>query len=158
MVAASASNLNRVLKQAHEQAYDFVVVDCPGQDARALATVALAADYSVLVMRPSMPDFEVAAIVRDALVEWRRPYALLLSQAPPTFSRRLQAWCRTCRALVTFVEAELFSRFDFQDALADGFGVTEWAPTGPAAAEAHAVFEWIWNQASGDQNDEMQVA
>jgi len=158
VVAASASNLNQVLGQAREQGYDFVVVDCPGHNARALATVALAADYSILVMRPTMPDVEVAAVIRDALVEWQRSYAVLLSQAPPTFSRRLQGWCRASSALGTVVEAHLVSRVDYQDALAGGFGVTEWAPTGPAAAEAHAVFDWIWNQASGDQNDETQVA
>jgi len=42
----------------------------------------------------------------------------------------------------------IVQRNDHQDALGAGFGVTEFAPDGKAAAEIYALWQWVWQAMS----------
>ena len=51
----------------------------------------------------------------------------------------------------------IVERNDHQDALGSGFGVTEFAPDGKAAAEIRSLWLWVWQAMTAETNDHGQV-
>jgi chromosome partitioning protein len=151
VVAVKLRDLGVTLQRARDDGYDVAIIDTPAQDVDALAAAATAAHFSILVCRPTWPDIEVAAVIRDALQSAGRPYGILLTQTPPVLNRRLQGWLATSSALGAVVDGFLVYRLAYQDAQGAGLGVTEWEPNGPAAREVRGVFSWILANVSGDR-------
>jgi chromosome partitioning protein len=158
VTATSVAGLHNLLQRAANAGYQMAIIDTPGNDIGALAASVVAADLSLLVARPTQPDIEVAAQVRDAIEAAGRSFAILVVQAPPVLSRRLQAWLQTCCALGLVATVSMGARFDFQDALAYGAGVTEWNPRGAAAHEVWGVLGWIQRKLNGGDHDATQAA
>jgi chromosome partitioning protein len=158
VTTTTVAGLNDLLQRAANAGYQLAIIDSPAHDIGALAASVVLADLALVVARPTHPDFEVAAQVRDAVAAAGRLYAILVVQAPPVFSRRLQAWLQSCRTLGLVVTVCLGSRFDFQDALACGAGVTEWDPRGAAAHEVWGVLGWIQRKLNGGDHDATQAA
>jgi chromosome partitioning protein len=154
VIAAKLADVPELLNTAEGLGYSCVAIDTAGHDARALAAVSGMVDLSVIVVRPTRADVEVAMAVRSRITG---PYAILLSQTPPVLSARLRSWRKAAAAMGTVVDVMLGYRMDFQDSFAAGAGVTEWAPSNPAAHEVRAAFEWIWGKLREEsQNAEMQ--
>ena len=55
--------------------------------------------------------------------------------------------------LGVLAEPMLYARMDFQDAIAAGLGVTEYARGGRAAWEIEALWRWIRTQFEGTQSE-----
>lgn len=158
VTATSVTGLPDLLRRAANAGYQLAIIDTPGHDIGALAASVVAADLTMLVARPTQPDIEVAAQVRDAIEAAGRTFAILVVQAPPVLSRRLEAWQQTCCTLGLVATVTLGARFDFQDALAYGAGVTEWNPRGAAAHEVWGVLGWIQRKLNGGDHGTTQAA
>jgi hypothetical protein len=76
--------------------------------------------------------------------------AFVLNQCPPTprSSRSLEA-AAGLRLLGVLADPMMSARADFQDAMAAGLGVTEYAPEGKAAQEAKALWDWVKKELRG---------
>ncbi|MBR0754319.1 ParA family protein [Bradyrhizobium jicamae] len=123
--------------------FDLVVVDTPAHDGRTIAHAVKAADLALIVTQPTMLATSVAMRLRNLFLDHGIPFAILLSQTPPTLSARLVQWIDNHRLLGTVVQGQLAYRFAYQDAIAVGMGVSEYEPEGRAAAEVQIVTEWI---------------
>jgi hypothetical protein len=66
----------------------------------------------------------------------------------PRSSRSLEA-AAGLKMLGVLADPMMTTRADYQDAIAAGFGVTEYAPEGKAAQEAVALWGWVKKQARG---------
>ena len=135
--------LHAILEGLAEAGFTIAVFDTAANSASA-RLVAPAADICLLPTRPTRLDVDVAAATFRAACLAERKAALLLNQCPPTYpsSRTRQAE----QALTRFgvlATPTLCARMDFQDAIAIGLGVTEYACEGKAAQEIEALWGWI---------------
>ncbi|MBR1215556.1 ParA family protein [Bradyrhizobium sp. JYMT SZCCT0180] len=123
--------------------FDLVVVDTPAHDGNTIADAVNVAHLALIVTQPTMLATSVAMRLRNLFIDHDIPFAILLSQTPPTLTARLVQWTDNHRRLGTVVQGQLAYRFAYQDAIAVGMGVVEYEPDGRAATEVQIVTEWI---------------
>jgi chromosome partitioning protein len=134
-----ARTLDTALSRLRSAAYDLALVDTPGVDSPAVNLAMRAADFCLVPCRPTATDLRGAMPTVHALIRLTKPFAFVLSQCPPRSARVDEARAGLA-ALVLVAEPPIVSRADHQDALAAGLGVTEFNPTGQAAAEMRALW------------------
>jgi chromosome partitioning protein len=130
----------------HGGEFDLVVIDTPAHDGDALARVVRLADLTVIVTQPTLLANAVAVHLRDVFLDFGIPYAILLTQTPPSLTQRLDHWIRSHRLLGTVVDTQFAYRMDYQDAVPLGKGVVEYNPQGRAAQEVHGATDWLLNR------------
>jgi chromosome partitioning protein len=97
---------------------------------------------------------DVTAVTFRAACLAERKAALLLNQCPPTYPNLRTS--EAAKALTRFgvlAAPTLCARIDFQDAIATGLGVTEYAREGKAALEIEALWGWIRAQLDSTQSE-----
>lgn len=147
VVAAKASNLGKLLKQAEEGGADLVLIDTPPTDT---AEARLATRNADIVLIPSRPDlWDVLAIestwgmTRDE----RKPAWVVLNACPAASPGMVRDALATLGS--TSVEVSpwrIGHRVAFGFAKNDGRGVAEYEPQGKAAEEMGALFDWTMNR------------
>jgi chromosome partitioning protein len=102
------------------------------------------AHFCLLPVRPSVADIEASKPTVRYLNEHAKPFAFVLNQCP-TGGRtsRTQNARMALQLLGGLCNPTLAHRSDHVDALAAGFGVTEFSPYGKAADEIRAVLQWL---------------
>lgn len=128
---------------ANAERYDLVILDTPAHDWSAFALAIAVADLTVVVSSLNAFDLTVAIKVRDVLVEFQRPYAILMNKVGPRWSQRLTIWAEVYRALGVVIEPPITHLVAFPDAVGVGMSVHEYEPGGRADVEAEQAFEWI---------------
>jgi chromosome partitioning protein len=125
--------------ERHAREADFVVVDSPPH-AELEARIAVRAAGLVLVpLQPSPLDlWSTATTLRLAREEGRKVLAVL-NRVPARSSLIETVVAELARDGVVVATARLGSRVAFAQAMARGRGVSETAPSGPAAAEIAAL-------------------
>jgi chromosome partitioning protein len=135
--------LSAILSGLAGAGFTLAIFDTAGADNSAVSMVADAADLCLLPARPTRLDVEATATTFRAAFLAKRKAAFVLNQCPPNY--------RSCRAseaskalvnLGVLAEPLLSMRMDYQDALARGFGVTEYAREGRAAQDVEALWRW----------------
>jgi len=126
--------------------FDLIVIDTPAHDGDALARVVRLADLTVIVTQPTLLANAVAVRLRDVFIDFGVPYAILLTQTPPTLTQRLDRWIQNHRLLGTVVDTQFAYRMDYQDAVPLGLAVIEYNPQGRAAQEVLGVTDWLLNR------------
>lgn len=145
---SSASELAPALTTLEKQRFSLVVIDTAGHD-NALASAAIqASDFCLVPTRPTPADLEATQSTLEAIQSMRRKFAFVLNQAPVRSSRLSEA-AAGLRVLGVLAEPSISQRNDYQDALGQGQGVTEFNPTGKAAAEVAALWAWIHRKMKG---------
>jgi chromosome partitioning protein len=122
-----------ILEGLAEVGFTIAIFDTAANGATA-RLVALAADICLLPTRPTRLDVDVAAATFRVACLAERKAALLLNQCPPTYPNLRTS--EAAKALMRFgvlAAPTLCARMDFQDAIAIGLGVTEYACEGKAA-------------------------
>ena len=77
----------------------------------------------------------------------KRKAAFVLNQCPPNYrSARASEAAKGLTSLGVLAEPLLSARMDYQDALARGFGVTEFSRDGRAAREVQELWRWSCEQ------------
>ncbi len=124
--------------------FTIAIFDTPGADNAAARFVTEAADLCLLPTRPTCLDVEATAATFRAVFLAKRKAAFVLNQCPPTYrSSRTSESAKGLTRLGVLAEPLLYARMDFQDAIAAGLGVTEYARNGRAAQEVGALWNWV---------------
>jgi chromosome partitioning protein len=139
--------------------FTLALVDTAGADGATARLVTQAADLCLLPARPTRLDVEATAATFRAAFLAKRKAAFVLNQCPPTHrSARASEAAKELVRLGALAEPMLSSRIDFQDAIAAGLGVTEYARESKAAEEIEALWNWSRAQFQADNRTTRQVA
>jgi chromosome partitioning protein len=151
--------LKAILAALDRKGFTVAVLDTAGVDSATSHLAMQAADLCLMPARPSRLDIEATGTTFRAVVRMGRSVAFVLNQCPPMpkSSRALEA-AAGLKMLGVLAEPMISTRADFQDALAAGLGVTEYAPDGKAAQEALALWDWAQKQLRGKGDVTQQAA
>jgi chromosome partitioning protein len=146
--------LREILEGLAGIGFTIAIFDTASADTAAARFVTGSADLCLLPTRPTLLDVEATAATFRAVYLAKRMAAFVLNQCPSTYrsSRTSEAAKRLMR-LGVLAEPMLYARMDFQDAIAAGLGVTEYARGGRAAWEIEALWNWIRTQFEGTQSE-----
>jgi chromosome partitioning protein len=146
--------LSAILDGLAGAGFTLAIFDTAGADNAAIRLVTEAADLCLLPARPARLDVEATAATFRAVFLAKRKAAFVLNQCPPTYrSSRAGDAAKGLTALGVLAEPMLSARMDYQDAIAAGLGVTEYAREGRAAQEVEALWRWVRTQFRGGAND-----
>ncbi len=144
---ARLRRLGAILHRLDDAGFTLAIFDTPGVDSEVVQAVAETADLCLLPVRPTVLDIEAAADTFRAAYFANRKAAFVLNQCPATpRSARANDAARKLSRLGVLAEPMIAARIDYQDAIAAGLGVTEYAGGGRAAYEVNALWSWIESQ------------
>jgi chromosome partitioning protein len=145
--------LRAILEGLAEAGFTLALFDTAAADRTAARYVTEAADLCLLPARPTLVDVDVTIETFRAVFLAKRKAAFVLNQCPPTYgSIRATEAAKGLLWLGILAEPMLSARMDFQDAVAAGLGVTEYAREGKAAQEIVALWSWIRTQLEGTES------
>ena len=123
--------------------FTLAVFDTAEADRGALSLVINSVDLCLLPARPTRLDVDATAATFRSVFLAKRG-AFVLNQCPSTYrSLRASEAGEQLIRLGVLAEPMLPASIDFQDAIAAGLGVTEYARGGKAAQEIEALWHWI---------------
>jgi chromosome partitioning protein len=131
----------------------LAIFDTPGVDSEATQVVAGAANLCLLPARPTVLDIEAAADTFRAAYFGNRRAAFILNQCPPTPRSARATDAAQKLSLGVLAEPMIAARIDYQDAIAAGLGVTEYAGSGRAADEIKSLWSWIETQLMSPEHE-----
>jgi chromosome partitioning protein len=135
--------LRAILEGLAGAGFTLAVFDTAGADGPSVRLVTEAADLCLLPARPTIMDVEATAGTFRAVFLAKRKAAFVLNQCPATYrSSRAGDAAKGLTALGVLAEPMLFTRMDYQDAIAAGVGVTEYGRDSRAAQEMRALWNW----------------
>lgn len=144
------SNLGAILEGLEGIGFTLAIFDTAGSDSAAARFVTEAADICLLPTRPTRLDVAATAATFRAAFLANRKAAFVLNQCPANFrGARTSDAARDLTVLGVLAEPMLSMRVDFQDAMARGLGVTEYARQSRAAHEVEALWSWTRAQLEG---------
>jgi chromosome partitioning protein len=148
--ADKVKQLAAILPALQRKGFTVAVLDTAGVDNATTHVAMQAADLCLMPARPSRLDIEATGATFRAVVRMGKRVAFVLNQCPPMprSSRSLEA-AAGLRLLGVLADPMMSARADFQDAMAAGLGVTEYAPEGKAAQEAKALWDWVKKELRG---------
>jgi chromosome partitioning protein len=124
--------------------FTVAVFDTAEADRGALSLVIDSVDLCLLPARPTRLDVDATAATFRSVFPAKRSAAFVLNQCPSTYrSLRASEAGEQLIRLGVLAEPMLPASIDFQDAIAAGLGVTEYARGGKAAQEIEALWQWI---------------
>jgi chromosome partitioning protein len=141
---ARLGRLGATLHRLDHAGFTLAIFDTPGEDSDEVRIVAEAADLCLLPARPTVLDIEATVDTFRAAHFARHNAAFVLNQCPPTSrsARALDA-AQMLSQLGVLAEPMITTRTDYQDAVAVGLGVIEYAEGGRAASEIKALWSWV---------------
>ena len=142
--AERLAQLPRILEALQGRGFTLAILDCPGIASTATNLAMKAADLCLLPARPTRLDLRATRPTVQALMQLKQQFAFVLNQCPPALkSSRSTEAAEGLRMLGVVAEPLMATRTDYQDAVAAGQGVTEYAPHGKAAEEARQLWAWV---------------
>ena len=132
-----------------KERYDYVVIDCGGQDNLALRSSMAVADHILIPLRPKRRDLKTVPHMEDILstckmVNPRMNAAFVITQCPslPSLANRILEAKEVCRSFgIPVLNSVTFSRNMYDDSEESGRSVIESEPEGKAATEIRTLFE-----------------
>jgi chromosome partitioning protein len=138
------ARLPEVLAALSRQGFTIAILDCPGTASTVTNAAMRAADLCLIPARPTRLDLRATKPTIEALVALKVAYSFILSQCPPTSrSTRAPEAAAGLEMLGDVAPVMIVQRADFQDAIAAGQGVTEYASAGKAADEIRALWAFV---------------
>lgn len=121
---------------------DLVVIDTQG-DFNAEVTAALRiSDLCIIPVRASVLDVTAVARTVEGLRLLGRRFAFVLSQVMASSPARAEEAAAVLIKAGQLAPVIVAARADYQDAMLEGLGVTEYAPAGKAAGEMRDLWTW----------------
>ena len=146
--------LRTILEGLDSAGFTLAIFDTTGTDAAAVRPVSEVADLNLLPARPTRLDVEATAATFRAVFLAKRKAAFVLNQCPSSYrSTRASEAAKQLNCLGVLAEPLLSARMDFQDAIAAGLGVTEYAGGGRAAEEIATLWNWSRGQLGGGEGE-----
>lgn len=138
--------------------YDFVIIDCGGQDNLALRASMSVADHVLVPLRPKRRDLKTVSHMEDMIttckmVNPNMNVAFVLTQCPslPSLAPRILEAKEVCRSFdVPVLNAVTFSRNMYDDSEELGMSVIENESDGKAANEIRSIINELLARAKGD--------
>ncbi|WP_371372784.1 AAA family ATPase [Thalassotalea aquiviva] len=129
------------------QHYDYVIVDCGGQDNLALRSAMSVADHVLVPLRPKRRDFKTAPHMEDMLstckmVNPKMAASFVITQCPslPNQAPRILEAKDVCASYgINVLDSITYSRNIYDDSEERGSSVLEEEPDGKAADEIRAI-------------------
>jgi chromosome partitioning protein len=141
------SRLRAILDGLAGAGFTLAIFDTTGADATAVRPICEVADLSLLPARPTRLDVEATAATFRAVFLAKRKAAFVLNQCPSSYrSTRASEAAKQLNCLGVLAEPMVSARMDFQDAVAAGLGVTEYAAGSKAAEEIAMLWNWSRRQ------------
>lgn len=137
-----ATQIEGVMAQLRESAYDYVFIDTPGVDSAGTLSAIRAADLCIIPCRPTPADLRAFKPTLAAIYRLEKKFAFVLNQTPPR-SYRIRDAADGLAVLGILPDVNIVARTDHQDAIGVGQGVTEFNPKGQAAQEVRKLWGWI---------------
>jgi chromosome partitioning protein len=146
--------LQPILDGFADVGFTLAIFDTAGGDTATARLVSEAADLCLLPSRPTRLDVEATGTTFRAVFLAKRKAAFVLNQCPPAYhSTRASEAAKALGNLGVLAEPMLSARMDFQDAMAAGLGVTEYAGGGAAAQEITTLWRWIRTQFASSKRE-----
>lgn len=128
--------------------YEYMVIDCGGQDNLALRSSLAVADHVIVPIRPKRRDLRTVAHMEDIIntCKMANPHmnmAFVLTQCPslPNMAGRLTEAKEVCDSYnMPVLQAVTYSRNIYDDSEEEGMSVIERDPDGKAANEIRMIF------------------
>ncbi|MFY9837471.1 MAG: AAA family ATPase [Xanthobacteraceae bacterium] len=145
--------LKSILEGLAGAGFTLAIFDTACTESVAIRLVTEVVDLCLLPARPTRLDIEATTGTFRAVYLAKRKAAFVLNQCPPTYrSTRASEAAKSLNRLGILAEPMLSARMDFQDAIAAGLGVTEYAHDGRAAQEIATLWSWSRGQMAGGKN------
>lgn len=146
------------------QYYDYVVIDCGGQDNLALRSSMAVADHILIPLRPKRRDLKTVSHMEDILstckmVNPRMNPAFVITQCPslPSLASRILEAKEVCRSYdVPVLNSVTFSRNMYDDSEESGQSVIESEPNGKAAIEIRSIIEELLARRKGESHESVE--
>lgn len=130
-----------------EQHYDFVLVDCGGQDNLALRATMSVASHILMPLRPKRRDLKTVSHMDDIVATCRMinpklRASFVITQCPnlPNQANRILEAKEVCKTYdINVLDAITYSRNIYDDSEESGLSVIEIEPKGKAATEIRAI-------------------
>ena len=134
--------------------YDYVLVDCGGQDNLALRSSMAVADHILIPLRPKRRDLKTVPHMEDILSTCKmvNPHmnaAFVITQCPslPNMANRILEAKEVCESFdVPVLDSVTFSRNLYDDSEEAGMSVMERDPDGKAAEEIRNIIEELFTR------------
>lgn len=141
------------------QYYDYVIIDCGGQDNLALRSSMAVAHHVIIPLRPKRRDLKTVPHMEDIIstcmmVNPKMNAAFVITQCPslPSLAPRILEAKDVCRSFnVPVLNSVTFSRNMYDDSEESGRSVIESEPDGKAAVEIRSIIEEMFIR--GKSND-----
>jgi chromosome partitioning protein len=137
------AQLPQILEKLRSAGFTVAILDCPGLASTVVTIAMKSADLCLVPSRPTKIDMKACRPTIQSLMAMARPFAFVLNQCPATGKGRSTEAVEGLRMFGVVADPMIISRADYQDAVAAGLGVTEYAPSGKAADEAKSLWAWV---------------
>jgi chromosome partitioning protein len=149
LARATPGDLPDAISKAEGAGFDRVFIDTAGRDDPGTAAAIRVADFCLVPCRPTLPDMRALPPAVAVIQRLNKPYAFVLSQAPPRGYRIREAE-RGLAILGPVCPVVIVSRSGYQDAFGLGLSVTEHEADGKAAFELKKLWKWLERRISRD--------
>lgn len=151
--AGKLAQLPAIMEALGRKGYTVAILDTPGADNTATHKAMEAATLCLVPIRPTRLDANAVKLTVRALMRGDTPFAFVLNQCPPQPNNsRAPAMAAGLVTLGYLADPMIMSRADYQDAYAEGKGVTEFAPTSRAADEMRRLWQWTDQQSKSKKS------
>jgi chromosome partitioning protein len=141
--------------------YDYVIIDCGGQDNLALRSSMAVADHILIPLRPKRRDLKTVPHMEDILSTCRMVNpgmnaAFVITQCPslPSLASRILDAKEVCRSFeMPVLNSVTFSRNIYDDSEESGKSVMESEPDGKAAIEIRSIIEELLARGKGEKHE-----
>jgi chromosome partitioning protein len=134
--------LKSILEGLADAGFTLAIFDTARAESATIRPVTEAVDLCLLPARPTRFDIEATTATFRAIFLAKRKAA----------STRASEAAKSLNRLGILAEPMLCARMDFQDAIAAGLGVIEYAHDGRAAQEVATLWSWSRVQIAGNKN------
>jgi chromosome partitioning protein len=146
VAAIPVPHLDRTLRAAADNGADLVIIDTAGRTSDAASAAARASDLILVPLQPSLIDLKTLDATLDIIrLAGERPTRALLTRVKPAGSRHEDTVAWLAGRGIEVCPTMLGERVTYQDAYAQGLGVSETEPLGKAAQEVKLVYSYTRN-------------
>jgi chromosome partitioning protein len=144
VAATPVPHLERTLKAAADNGADLAIIDTAGRTNDAANAAARAADVILVPLQPSLIDLKTLGATLDIIrIAGNKPTRALLARVKASGTRHEDTTTWLIEQGVEVCPASLGERVTYQDAYAQGLGVSEAEPSGKAALEIKNVYLYV---------------
>ena len=147
VIDAQPARIDAVVERAREMGMDLLLIDTAGRTEQAALAGARVADFVLVPLQPSVIDLKSIRATCDLIdMAGSKSRAAVLTRVKPFGNRHAETAQWLEQEGMPVCPATIGDRIKFQDAYAQGCGVSESEPRGKAAAEVLQVYKYVSKQ------------